>query len=727
MADQSDGLSRRMLPRPWFRPMILAAVVGAFAPPAACQKTEWSMPKIVLPQDAKHPLVACTPDELARLRAAYRQRGGPARAAVARVVARAGRVVGKPVVFPPRGGQHNQWYQCEKCQLGLKTLDDTHHQCPGCKKVYTGPPYDDVIFASRHGRNLRGMSDAAWAYAITGQPKYARHAADVLLGYAARYRKYPFHDNRCRTGARASRSGGRLHEQTLGEASSMATLIAPAYDLIAGADVLSPDDRAAIRDGLIAAMLKTIDGHKAGKSNWQTWHNAAMLAGGAVIGDVAWVRKALTAAGNGFAHQMKVSVTADGMWYENSWGYHFYTLRALVLTAEYARRLDIDLWSHPAMKKMFLLPAEYTMADGSLPRFGDDVRSSVAAVSGLMEAAYGATKDPAIEALLPAKPGWEAVLYGRRLGLRRKSPPRRSAVFGAAGHAILRSKGPAGLSAAMTFGPYGGFHGHFDKLSFVLFAHRRELGVDPGRAASQAYRLPIHGRWYKATLGHNAVIVDAASQKPAAGRLEIFGANATHAVVAARCDAAYPGVAHRRVLVMAPAWLLVFDDLAARKPRRFDWVYHNRGQSVACPAATAAGKLARSFPGSEFVRNIKTGRTSETVRVVFADKSVTTRLTVAPDAGTEVRVGDGPGASVLERVPVAMVTRRNRRAARFAAVIEPVAKGDKPAVTDVSVADAGAGIRITVRQGRAARTISISAEKVTVSKDDGKVLLTAGR
>jgi len=727
MADRSDGLPRRIAPRPWARPMIFAAVVGAFAAPAACQKKEWSMPKIVLPKDAKHPFLACTADELARLRAAYRQRSGPARAVVARVVARADRIVGKPVVFPPRGGQHNQWYQCEKCQLGLKTIDETHHQCPRCKKVYSGPPYDDVIFAARHGRNLRGMGSAAWAYAITGQRKYARHAADVLLGYAARYRKYPFHDNRCRTGARASRSGGRLGEQTLGEASNMATLIAPAYDLIAGSEVLSPDDRAAIRDALLIPMLKTIDGHKAGKSNWQTWHNAAMLAGGAVIGDAAWVRKALTAGGNGFAHQMKVSVTADGMWYENSWGYHFYTLRALVLTAETARRLGIDLWSHPAMKKMFLLPAEYTMADGTLPRFGDDVRSSVARVSGLMEAAYHATKDPAIEALLPAAPGWETVLYGRRVGLRPKRTPRRSAVFPAAGHAILRSKGPAGLSAAMTFGPYGGFHGHFDKLSFVLFAHGCELAVDPGRAASQAYRLPIHGRWYKATLGHNAVIVDAASQKPAAGKLEIFGANATHAAVAARCDAAYPGVTHRRVLVMTPTWLLVFDDLAAKAPRRFDWVYHNRGQSVACPAAAAAGKLGRSYPGAEFVRNVKTGRTSETVRVVFADRSVTTHLTVAPQVGTEVRVGDGPGASVLERVPLAMVTRRNRRAGRFAAVIEPVAKGRKPAVTDVSVADAGAGVRVTVRQGRAAETIDVTAEKVAVADDDGRILLTAER
>ena len=88
--------------------------------------------------------------------------------------------------FLPRGGQHNQWYQCEKCQLGLRTIDSTHHQCPKCGTIYTGEPYDDVLFSRVHSRNLSGMHAAAWAWAITQDRKYAQHAARVLLGYAQR-------------------------------------------------------------------------------------------------------------------------------------------------------------------------------------------------------------------------------------------------------------------------------------------------------------------------------------------------------------------------------------------------------------------------------------------------------------------------------------------------------------------------------------------------------------
>ena len=92
------------------------------------------------------------------------------------------------------------------------------------------------------------------------------------------------------------------------------------------------------------------------------------------------------------------------------------------------------------------------------------------------------------------------------------------------------------------------------------------MGVDPGRAKSQAYRLPIHTRWYKATLGHNAVLVDGRSQEPAAGKLETFAAGGPYTAVVARCDEAYPGVLHRAAPCLTPEYLLIFDDLACRDP-----------------------------------------------------------------------------------------------------------------------------------------------------------------
>ena len=211
------------------------------------------------------------------------------------------------------------------------------------------------------------------------------------------------------------RAGGHLYEQTLTEASALANSIAPAYDLVSSGDVLSGEERRAIEEGLLRPMLENIGKNRSGKSNWQTWHNAAMLAGGAVVGDSAWIERAIADPGNGFMDQMSISVSDDGMWYENSWGYHLYTLSAMIHLAEYSRRLGIDLWSHPRLESMFTLPVEYLMPNGRLPRFGDDTGASMGSISRALEFAYHAYGQPTMLPYLAKSATWDSVLLGRKL------------------------------------------------------------------------------------------------------------------------------------------------------------------------------------------------------------------------------------------------------------------------------------------------------------------------
>ncbi len=703
--------------------VITVSLIGlaVFATAQVCPAGRWSVPKLKLARRPKHPVIACTGRELKRLRAAYRG-SGPEHDVVAAVVSQADKVIDKPIEFPPRGGQHNQWYQCDACQLGLKTIDDTHHQCPRCGRIYSGEPYDDVIFGKKHVSNLKSMLTAAWAYTITGETKYAAFTARVLLGYAQRYQVYPLHSARRRLDGESRRLAAHIFEQTLNEAGHIARHIAPAYDLIYDSGVLSQADHDRIKTELLLPMLTNITKNKLGKTNWQTWHNAAMFWGGVLVEDLSWVRKAITDRENGFAFQMKISVSDDGMWYENSFGYHFYTVEALTRTAEGARRIGINLWNHPSLKKMFTLPPRYTMADGSLPRFGDDVNSSIAEANEIMEAACHAYSDRTIPAYLPAKPTWQSVLLGRKIAKSVSPPGLSSEVFNSTGHAVLRSSGRAGLTTAVTFAPYGGFHGHYDKLSFVFFGFGRELGVDPGRAASQAYRLPIHRNWYKATISHNTVIVNKKSQNPAGGKPQFFTTNDSYTAILASCDDAYEGVIHSRLLVLTPTYLLVFDDLAGDKQNRFDWIYHNRSLKVTCDAASETAPIERNYPGLEYIRNIKQGTTSDPVRVQFQGDTVTTYMTMAAQADTGVLIGDGPAGSVLERVPCAMITRYGR-GVNFACVLEPVAVGSNPNVTDVSFSDEQGSARITVVRGKNVDMITLSpANQLKVTSNGIAVL-----
>ena len=156
-----------------------------------------------------------------------------------------------------------------------------------------------------------------------------------------------------------------------------------------------------------------------------------------------------------------------------------------------------------------------------------------------------------------------------------------------------------------------------------------------------------------------------------------------------------------------PAYLLVVDRLEADEDRRFDWVYHNRGDRVLCEAAKdAPGDDA--FPGWDYIDNTTAGETNSPVQVRFVDSDVTTHLTIAAQDGTGVLIGDGVGATVLERVPMAMVTRRGRIAS-FVAVLEPVRAGHEPLVESVSLEQDEDGQTVSVHRDRRIERIRVLA------------------
>ncbi|MBU4285885.1 MAG: hypothetical protein KKD76_03160, partial [Verrucomicrobia bacterium] len=122
-----------------------------------------------------HSFLACSTGELAHLQTVLRDRL-PGCEILASRIRQADDMLNKPLRFPPRGARHNQWYQCDRCQTALETVDDTHHRCPICNTVYSGPPYDDVIFGRQHEQNFSQMTACAWAYALTGKRVYAERA-----------------------------------------------------------------------------------------------------------------------------------------------------------------------------------------------------------------------------------------------------------------------------------------------------------------------------------------------------------------------------------------------------------------------------------------------------------------------------------------------------------------------------------------------------------------------
>jgi len=640
-----------------------------------------------------HPVIAVTDEELIRLVTAWNSEG-PAHEILARRFTETDKAINEGLNFPPEGGQHNQWYQCDSCQRSLRTVDPHHHQCPVCNRIYSGFPYDNVLYSRQHSRNLRLAEDAACAWAVTGDRKYADFAAEVLSGYADRYLNYPMlhasvNDKTVDVAAGKKdkyRTAGHINEQTLGEAMLMIPA-ANAYDLIYNSNALTDEKKYHIEKHFLHAMAECINGYKAGKSNWQTWHNAALLYAGAVIGDGDMIRQALLNKENGFITQMKISVMPEGMWYENSWGYHYYTLTAMTHLAEGGRRMGFDLYSHPLLRKMYLVAFDYLMADGSLPRFGDAVQDSPNR-PGINQKAFAVYKDERLIAHLPTDLTWDKIVLGYEQPGKITMMKPLSKLIPGSGHAVLATDGPGKLTAALTFGPYGGFHGHFDKLSFVFFGYGQELVVDPGRAASQAYRLPIHQDWYKASTGHNLVLVDGRSQKEAEGKCLAFNATGSYAGITADAGPAFDNVSHKRFLLLSPVYLLVIDELRSTdgSEHTFDWIYHNKGHEISCMLDENKIELGSVPRGYTYLHDIKSysNDKKEPISIkIFGDKT-DLWLRMQCQVGDEVFTAKGPFTSIEDRVPM-LIVRRKGELVRFLTVLEPVLSGQEPIINKLII------------------------------------------
>lgn len=638
--------------------------------------------------DERQPVIAATAEELARLKAAWNT-SGEKHEVLARRFSQADKAIIAGLTFPPEGGQHGQWYQCDSCQRALETVDPHHHRCPQCGKVYSGFPYDNVLYLHIHDQNFRNAEDAAWAWAVTGDKKYANFAAAVLLGYAERYLNYPMiemeeGDKNVDVAALKFTkyiTAGHIESQSLDEAVLMVSAVTT-YDLIYNSKVLTGKEKKQIEENLVRPMSECINVDKNLMANHQSWYNASLLYAGAVLGEKQMMKQGILDEKTGFLAQMDHCVTPEGMWWENSWGYHYYALRAMTYLAEGARRMGINLYKHEMLRKMYLLPFDYMMSDRTLPRFGDAGKISPSNPR-VNEKAYAIYRDKRLLSVLPTEPNWDMIVLDRKPESQPTLQEPSSKLFPDAGHAILATNGPGKLTVATTFGRYAGFHGHLDKLSFVFFGFGQELGVDPGNASPQAYRLPIHLEWYKATAGHNTVLVDGKSQNKVKGQLLAYAANASYAAVSADAGQVFENVTHRRFLLLSPTYLLVIDELQATdgKEHTYDWLYHNKGQNASCNLSGGNDKVGDSTPGYAYLKNISAFKieNEQPFCVSFPDEKITTQLTMLGQQGDKVFTATGPLAKANERAPLVIV-RRKGQVVYFITVIEPVLPQKQPDV-----------------------------------------------
>ncbi|MGD7009993.1 heparinase II/III domain-containing protein [Metabacillus sp. 84] len=561
-----------------------------------------------------------------------------------------------------KAGGHGMWFLCDdSSQLQYDSSSPNKHYCPAEDRYYTGDSYDAGWRYYRHNELVKAARTLAVAHKLSGDARYGEKAAEILISYANHYPNY----------AKQAR-GGRLYWQTLDESVSMVDL-AYTYDLLYDSGLMADQDLANIELNMLRPSAITISEYDMGRSNWQAWHNAAVGMIGFALGEKEYMEFAINGE-HGFHYLMKESVLSDGFWWEGSIAYHLYALRALQHLADGAASWGYDLYSSPELKKMYTMPLDYAYPNLGLPfnndggGYGSSLVDSISKKGNFdYEGAFSAYGTSSFAWLLGQKyhqtpREGEFALFKGALPIPKNGAHKwMSRNFEGAGQGVLRS---GDMYVVMDYGPYGGSHGHPDKLHIDLFANGKAFAPDFG---TPSYGHVLYTGWYKQTVSHNTLVVDGASQKAEEGELKEFAAGKNLQFMNAEANQAYPGVSMKRSIFMTDRYTV--DWMEASSPgaiKQYDWVFHGLGEFSSDLNLTERHSPLGSQNGYQFLENPRSAHTDQSFKAEWKLDGKTLKMTALNTGFKEVAAADGPGPSSKpdQKEPV-LFQRQNGEAAHF--------------------------------------------------------------
>jgi hypothetical protein len=548
-----------------------------------------------------------------------------------------------PLPFPDGYGGWVFDYACPDDGTPLRAITPKEHECPKCKKRYSGER-EVVAYRGRMHHNLDSASyDLAWAYALGGNEKFAEEVKRILLKLADDYATYPGRRDRWGHTGWLAPLGGRRYVQSLDEAVG-AIELAKAYDLTNQAGSWSDAERKHVEVDFFRAtadsLLRFTQPH-----NHQTWYNAGLVAIASALGDGDLLMKIITM-NRGVLHQLENNVGSDGLWNEGTMAYHNYALQPLIQTADMTRRLGMNLHEHPRLRAMILAPFHAAYPNGQFPAINDSDRADIHMI------------DWAI--------AWAEKTYGERSGV--ASLKLRSESLADVGLAILRmGEGTNAVCTFLDYGPHGGGHGHFDKLNLMLYANGREWLLDPGRLT---YSHKEYHTWVKTTAAHNTITLDGRSQAATTGKLLWLKEGEGWAGCAAECGDAYEAAVLRRYLLLTPTFLIDVCDVNAARATQIDWFAHALSDRlIAVDGLEGKPKSPGSADGYQHLSDGLAYQVKPVTRWDFIAGKNVLRLWVTGPEAEEIFSANGIGYTVDQKVPC-LIRRQVAARARFVTVFD---------------------------------------------------------
>lgn len=355
-------------------------------------------------------------------------------------------------------------------------------------------------------RNAGMMIEAARMFRLTGDERYARWAAGQLDFYTDNYDRWP------------ARNGTHFMYQSLDEAVILTRWLTAARTL---GDFVSARQKARWSENLFKPQARLLNTTLQTIHNIACWQRSATGQVALYCEDEALWRTAVEGP-FGIRNQLKLGVTSDYIWFEQSLGYNGYVVKALAPFFEYALMAGKGLGLETEMattEDLLLSPLAMRFPNGQLPNPADAGKpqrlSQVwlnASESG--EADYSSETLASLWRLYPTKAGlallqntltksWEVLLDPPPV-----APPAASlpAVIShnleSSRMAIIRS----GLwQVYFHYGQLASTHSQAEALNFEAFYRDIDVSHDPG---TTGYGSKFTTEFFRSGLCHNVPLVD---------------------------------------------------------------------------------------------------------------------------------------------------------------------------------------------------------------------------
>ena len=550
------------------------------------------------------------------------------------------------------------------------------HRCGGCGKSFTGERHERSWARFQHLWLAEQAATLAALASLAGHEGAAKASSGILSDYAGAYFDFPNRDNVL--------GPSRLFFSTYLESIWITNYLAAAVLL----------REAGLMEESVAEGVSTVADEAAnligefdeGFSNRQTWNNAALAAIAVWFEDEELGTRAVEGP-TGVVAQMVRGFGADGMWYEGE-NYHLFALRGQLVAMGWARGAGAELLADPRLATRLAAalraPTLTALPDLTFParkdsRFGVSLAQPM--YLELWEVGLARLGDPASdlwdwlrqlydspppraqvfdsylhEAGLPAPEAprtrrdlsWWALLE-MAPALPSDAPPWKpgSLLLDSQGLAILRD---GDRYASLECGPYGGGHGHPDRLHLTLHAAGHHWLADPGTGSYVSRDL----FWYRSTLAHDSPRLDGADQPAADAWCSAFDTEGEWSWA----QGAFGELT--RTLVAGPSYLLDVVELSAAADHLLELPWHLAGEvEVVHPGSWVADTMA-----GEFVSGVERleGHGAGSVTLRTRDGSAALDLHLLFDGDLLRAEGPGlPGHSARSTFFVARARARNTR------------------------------------------------------------------